>query len=135
MADAAVVVEEAVEVMCKLKQGEDYLGNIVLESGNEGLRCRFAWTARVEEVAASFDAHRKGVTCRGDPEVSSCLEFATPNLHAPVNCWYCLLVLSHALASMKRLLFESLTSVKRFFFGFCGGQVMGLDPGCCPVVI
>jgi hypothetical protein len=82
MADAAVVVEEAVEVMCKLKQGEDYLGNIVLESGNEGLRCRFAWTARVEEVAASFDAHCKGVTCRGDPEVSSCLDFATPNLHA-----------------------------------------------------
>jgi hypothetical protein len=40
-----------------------------LESGNEGLRCRFAWTARVEEVAASFDAHCKGVTCRGDPEL------------------------------------------------------------------
>ncbi len=79
------------------------------------MRNIFARTARVEEVAASFDAHCKGVTCRGDPEVSSCLEFAAPNLHASINCWYCLFVLSHALASVKRLLFESLTSVTRFY--------------------
>ncbi len=76
---AAVVVDEAVEVMCKLRQGEEeeeYLGNIMLESGKEGLRCRFAWAASsVEEVAASCDPHRKTVTCRCNPEVRFMLGF------------------------------------------------------------
>jgi hypothetical protein len=89
---AAVVVDEAVEVMCKLRQGEEeYLGNIMLESGKEGLRCRFAWAASsVEEVAASCDPHRKAVTCRCNPEVRFMLGFsvAPPVLLVSVSCRY-----------------------------------------------
>ncbi len=90
---AAVVVDEAVEVMCKLRQGEEeeYLGNIMLESGKEGLRCRFAWAASsVEEVAASCDPHRKTVTCRCNPEVRFMLGFSVAPRFAclSVSCRY-----------------------------------------------
>ncbi|KAG0559408.1 hypothetical protein KC19_10G102300 [Ceratodon purpureus] len=54
-------VEEDVEVTCKVKD-EEYLGNVTLESGREGLRCRFAWSTNVADFPAQTQQN-KDVKC------------------------------------------------------------------------
>ena len=59
---------EGVEVTCKVMD-EDYLGSITLESGREGLRCRFAWNSKTTEVPAQCSGQNKVVKCQCDSEV------------------------------------------------------------------
>lgn len=54
-----------VEVTCKV-QDEEHLGNVTLESGREGLRCRFAWNASVADFPAQ--PQNKGVNCHCSSE-------------------------------------------------------------------
>lgn len=68
-----------VEVLCKV-QDQEYLGNVTLESGREGLRCRFAWSTNVAEFPAN-QRENKDVQCRCSPEVNgphSFFSFFTP---------------------------------------------------------
>lgn len=55
-----------VEVLCKV-QDPEYLGNVTLESGREGLRCRFVWSANVADFPAN-QRENKDVQCRCSSE-------------------------------------------------------------------
>jgi hypothetical protein len=60
---------EEVEVTCKVKD-EEYLGNVTLESGREGLRCRLAWSTNVADFPAQSEQN-KDVKCCCSLEVRS----------------------------------------------------------------
>lgn len=53
---------EDLEVLCKV-QDEEYLGNLTLESGRDGLRCRFAWSTNVADFPARSSQLTKDVKC------------------------------------------------------------------------
>jgi len=59
---------EDLEVLCKV-QDEEYLGNVTLESGRDGLRCRFAWSTNVADFPARSNQHNKDVKCCCSAEV------------------------------------------------------------------
>jgi hypothetical protein len=61
-----------VEVICKV-QDEEYLGNVTLESGREGLRCRFAWSTTMADFPVQSEQN-KDVKCCCSSEVRKNLE-------------------------------------------------------------
>lgn len=60
--------EKDVEVVCKV-QDEVHLGNVTMESGREGLRCRFAWSSNVADFPARPEPSKDLVSCYCSTEV------------------------------------------------------------------
>lgn len=50
-----------VDVLCKVRD-EEYLGNVTMESGRKGLRCRFTWSTNVADFPARSQPN-KDVKC------------------------------------------------------------------------
>lgn len=67
-----------VDVLCKVRD-EEYLGNVTMESGRKGLRCRFTWSTNVADFPARSQPN-KDVKCCCSAEVSygGCLPLTLP---------------------------------------------------------